>query len=71
MAVGAKPSNYRSVFYLLANLSVKVPDDDPGIMVWAAIVYTLQLRVEFVLVVIATSEVGTMHIINADVEEPI
>ena len=31
--VGAKSSNYRSVFHLLANLSVKVADDDSDVMV--------------------------------------
>lgn len=68
--VCAELSNNRSKFLLLANLSVEIPDDDLDVMVWAAVVFTLQLRVEFFFVIIGTCEVRAMHVDDADVEEP-
>jgi len=48
-------TDYRSVFLLMAYLSVKVPDDDFDVVVRAAIVFTFQLLVKSILVVLSAS----------------
>lgn len=53
--VGAELSYHRSEFLLLANLSVKISDDDFDVMFWAAVVRPVQLLVKCVLVVIFAS----------------
>jgi len=53
--MGTELTDYRSVFLLMAYLSVKVPDDDFDVVVRAAIVFTFQLLVKSILVVLSAS----------------
>ena len=63
-------SDYRSVHFLPAYLSIHVPNNDFHVPSRAAIVDLLQLRVERFLLVVGSSFMWAVHVDDAVVEEP-
>ena len=68
--VGTETSYRRFKCLLPSDLSIKIPDDNFNVVLWAAVVLPLQLRIIIVFIVIGASKVRTMHIYDAQVEEP-
>ena len=61
--VDAEASNRWFICLLLSDLSIKVFDDNLHVMLWAAVVLPLQLRIEGILLVIGAPKVRTMTLI--------